>query len=323
MSAAAALSDPPSVSVVIPAYNRAATMVAAIDSVLRQTWTDFELIVVDDGSTDGTLAAAAAVADPRLRLVPAPRNLGAAGARNLGVEEARGTWIAFQDSDDEWLPEKLAKQMARLATTPPAAGGNGDGREGGWGGCYCGLLTVGALDAAPGARTRLKYTPDPERAPVEGDILVPLLEHNMISTQTLVVRRDLFRDLGRFDEATTPIEDWDFVIRLAARGPIAFVDEPLVHQRFSENSITRRVEQRLAAQKRLVEKNMALYAAHPDVLARQYYILAGVNRAAGELGEARANLARARRLAPANPRPWAMSLYVAGLALAGGGWKAG
>ena len=152
MSAAAALSDPPSVSVVIPAYNRAATIVAAIDSVLRQTWTDFELIVVDDGSTDGTLAAAAAVADPRLRLVPAPRNLGAAGARNLGVEEARGTWIAFQDSDDEWLPEKLAKQMARLAT-PPAAGGNGDGREGGWGGCYCGLLTVGAPGAASRAPT--------------------------------------------------------------------------------------------------------------------------------------------------------------------------
>jgi glycosyltransferase involved in cell wall biosynthesis len=310
MSAAAS----PPVSVVIPAYNRAASIVAAIDSVLRQTFADFELIVVDDGSTDGTLAAAATITDPRLRLVPAPRNLGAAGARNLGVEEARGRWIAFQDSDDEWLPEKLARQMARLAT-PPA--------QGDWGGCYCGLLTVGALDAAPGTRTRLKYTPDPERSPVEGAILVPLLEHNMISTQTLVVRRDLFLDLGRFDEATTPIEDWDFVIRLAARGPIAFVDEPLVHQRFSENSITRRVEQRLAAQKRLVEKNMALYAAHPDVLARQYYILAGVNRAAGHLGEARANLARARRLAPASLRPWAMSLYVTGLSLAGGGKKAG
>jgi len=314
MSAAAALSDPPSVSVVIPAYNRAATIVAAIDSVLRQTWTDFELIVVDDGSTDGTLAAAATITDPRLRLVPAPRNLGAAGARNLGVEEARGTWIAFQDSDDEWLPEKLAKQMARLAT-PPAAGGNGDGRAGGWGGCYCGLLTVGALDAAPGARTRLKYTPDPERAPVEGDILVPLLEHNMISTQTLVVRRDLFRDLGRFDEATTPIEDWDFVIRLAARAPIAFVDEPLVHQRFSPNSITRWAERRRESQQRLVTKNMTLFAGRPHLLAQQYYILAGDSRKAGDLAAARHYLALARKAHPASPRPWAMTLYVTGLSL--------
>ena len=98
----------PPVSVVIPAYNRAATIGAAIDSVLRQTWEDFELVVVDDGSTDGTLAAARAVTDPRLRVVAAPHNLGAAGARNLGVAEARGTWIAFQDSDDEWLPRGCA-----------------------------------------------------------------------------------------------------------------------------------------------------------------------------------------------------------------------
>ena len=114
-------SPPPPVSVVIPAYNRAPTIGAAIDSVLRQTFTDFELVVVDDGSTDGTLTAARAIADPRLRVIAAPQNMGAAGARNLGVAEARGTWIAFQDSDDEWLPEKLAKQMARLATPPPPA----------------------------------------------------------------------------------------------------------------------------------------------------------------------------------------------------------
>ena len=173
----------PPVSVVIPAYNRAATIGAAIDSVLRQTFTDFELVVVDDGSTDGTLAAARAVTDPRLRVVAAPHNLGAAGARNLGVAEARGTWIAFQDSDDEWLPEKLARQMARLATPAPEGAGWGAG----WGGCYCGLLTVGALDARPGARTTLRYVPDPAVTRVEGDILEPLLVRNMISTQTLVV----------------------------------------------------------------------------------------------------------------------------------------
>ena len=297
-------SGTPAVSVVIPAYNRAATIAAAIASVLRQTWEDFELIVVDDGSTDGTLAAAAAITDPRLRLVPAPRNLGAAGARNLGVAEARGAWIAFQDSDDEWLPEKLEKQMARLAAPAP---GGGD-----WVGAYCGLLTVGALDARAGERTRLTYTPDPAITAVEGDILAPLLEKNLISTQTLVVRRDLFLALGRFDEETTPIEDWDFVIRLAAEGPVAFVDEPLVHQRFSPNSITRHVERRLASQRRLVEKHRALYEARPAILARQYYILAGIHRQAGHLAEAGDFLARARRLQPADPRPWAMALYVAG-----------
>lgn len=306
MSAAAGRGVPP-VSVVIPAYNRAATIRAAIESVLRQSFADFELVVVDDGSTDGTLDAAAAVDDPRLRLVPAPRNLGAAGARNLGVAEARAPLVAFQDSDDEWLPTKLEKQMARLAAAPDRIG------------CYCGLLVVGALDPRPGERTRLAYNPPPETLPVEGDILAPMLGRNLVSTQTLVVRRDAFRDLGGFDEGMPALEDWDFAIRLAARGPLAFVDEPLVLQRFSENSLTRHADRQLAAQARMVEKNLALYEARPDALAGQYYALAGLARRLGRYGEARALLARARRVRPANPRPWAMSLYVAALGLARGG----
>ena len=252
---------------VIPAYNRAATIGAAIDSVLRQTWTDFELVVVDDGSTDGTLAAARAVADPRLRVVAAPRNLGAAGARNLGVAEARGTWIAFQDSDDEWLPEKLARQMARLAT--PARRRR---------------RRLGRLLLRPPDRRRARRPPGrahhaPLRARPVGEAgggrhprAAARAQHD--HTQTLVVRRDVFLALGRFDEATTPIEDWDFALRLAHRGPIAFVDEPLVHQRFSPNSITRGTRRRRESQERLVTKNMALFAGRPHLLARQYYILA-------------------------------------------------
>ena len=293
----------PPVSVVIPAYNRAATIGAAIESVLRQTWEDFELVVVDDGSTDGTLEAARRIADPRLRVIAAPHNMGAAGARNLGVAEARGTWIAFQDSDDEWLPEKLAKQMARLAANPDFVG------------AYCGLLTVGALDARPGERTTLRYMPDPSVKPVEGDILEPLLVRNMISTQTLVVRRDVFLALGCFDEATTPIEDWDFALRLAHRGRVAFVDEPLVHQRFSPNSITRGTRRRRESRERLVTKNMDLFASRPQLLARQYYILASDSRRAGDLAAARRFLALALKTHPASPRPWAMSLYMAGLSL--------
>jgi glycosyltransferase involved in cell wall biosynthesis len=295
----------PPVSVVIPAYNRAATIRAAIESVLRQSYADFELIVVDDGSTDGTLDAAAAVEDPRLRLVAAPENLGAAGARNFGVEAARGAWIAFQDSDDEWLPGKLEAQMARLAA-PGAA----------YVGAYCGLLTLGGLDDRPGERIRLRYVPDPAVDRADGDILATLLRGNVISTQTLVVRRDLFLELGRFDEATTPIEDWDFVLRLAARGPIAFVDAPLVHQRFSPNSITRGAARRLASHQRVVAKNLALWAGHPELLAWQHYVMAGDHRQAGNLAEARGHLARARRIHPASPRPWAMSLYVAALGAA-------
>jgi len=295
----------PAVTVVIPAYNRAASIRAAIESVLRQTWTDFELLVVDDGSTDGTLAAAAEVEDPRLRLIESPRNQGAAGARNLGVAEARGTWVAFQDSDDEWLPTKLEKQMARLAA--PGAG---------FVGAYCGLLTLGGLDDRAGERLRLRYVPDPSIVPAEGDILVPLLFANMISTQTLIVRRDVILELGRFDEDTTPIEDWDFVIRLSRRGRIAFVDEPLVHQRFSPNSITRNTARRLSSRIRLVEKNLDAFAAHPALLARQYRIIANGCRAAGDLAGTRRWLGRALRVAPSDPRSWGRALQATALGLA-------
>ena len=107
-------SDPPPVSVVLPAYNRAGAIRGAVESVLRQSFTNFELIVVDDCSTDATAAEVAEIADPRVRLIRHAENRGASAARNTGIREARGPWVAFQDSDDEWLPLKLEKQMARL-----------------------------------------------------------------------------------------------------------------------------------------------------------------------------------------------------------------
>lgn len=281
----------PAVSVIIPAYNRAKTIGRAIESVLRQTWRDLEIIVVDDGSTDSTLAEAAKLNDLRIRLLQNARNLGAAGARNAGVAKARGTWIAFQDSDDEWLPYKLEKQMARLM----APGAN-------YVGAYCGLLTLGHIDQRSGERLKLSYVPRPSINQVEGNILDPLLHDNIISTQTLVVRLDVFRAIGGLDVNLPAIEDWDLAIRLAATGPIAFVDEPLVQQHFSPNSLTRDMEKRLHARILLVEKNKEAFSRKPALLARQYQIIANGFRDRGDLAQARRQIALACRIAPFNPR---------------------
>src|SRR3990170_4524560 len=101
----------PLVSVVVPAFNRAQTVPAAVRSVLRQQYDPLEVIVVDDGSADGTAEAARAGGDPRVRVIANARAKGAQGARNSGILAARGEWIAFNDSDDEWLPGKLAMQL--------------------------------------------------------------------------------------------------------------------------------------------------------------------------------------------------------------------
>src|SRR5215207_4189569 len=112
----------PAVSVVLPTYNRAPLLGRSIRSVLGQSYGDFELLVIDDGSTDGTAGVVAAFGDPRVRYVPLARNTGAGAARNVGIRMSRGRFMAFQDSDDEWLPSKLAKQLSAFGRGPSGLG---------------------------------------------------------------------------------------------------------------------------------------------------------------------------------------------------------
>jgi glycosyltransferase involved in cell wall biosynthesis len=287
----------PSVSVVVPAFNRAGSIRAAIDSVLRQTWRDFEIVVVDDGSADGTAEAVEAMGCDRLRLIRHAVNRGAAAARNTGIREARGAWIAFQDSDDEWLPLKLEIQMDRLHAADPDTVA-----------AYCGLMV---LDTSKEGRTRARYHPPPGARPVEGALFPAILRQSLVSTQTLVARRDALLAIGGFDESLRALEDWELTIRLAQQGPFVFVDRPLVLQRFSPNSLTWNVELQRAMRMRIVDKHREAYAAHPDLLAHRHYMNAGTLRRQGALAAARASLARACRLQPGNLRYWAMLAYVA------------
>lgn len=289
----------PAVSIVLPAYNRAGTIRSAIASVLRQSWSDFELLVVDDGSTDDTVAVARAETDPRIRILQTSRNMGVSGARNHGIAAARAPWVAFQDSDDEWLPEKLDRQMARLSAPGASAIA-----------AYCGMAIVTEMATSAGPRTAVRYIPDASVHAVEGDILPDAQRTSFVSTQTLIASRAELEAIGGFDEKLSALVDWDLVLRLAGRGQFAFVDEPLVLQRFSGNSITRDRARRAAARARIIAKHHALFARDPAVLAQHYRTLAGEYRRLGDLAAARPALAAARAARPADPRLWLLTVWL-------------
>ncbi len=285
---------PPAISVVIPVYNRRATIREAVESVLRQTWTDFELIVVDDCSKDDTVEIVEKMSDPRVRLVRHEVNKGAGGARNTGMEAAKGTWIAFQDSDDEWLPRKLELQMKALEEMGPDAIG-----------AYCGMFILGNADDDLDRVDMVEYWPRQRPGfPLQGNLHATLLHRSLISTQTFIGRRDQLAATGRFDTALPALEDWDFFISFSKQGPIAFVPDPLVIQRFSPNSLTRSLPNRIAAQEAMLNKHMDDLRQNPTALVERLSSLAGGFR---QLGQARKGLGyslTALKIAPTRLRSW-------------------
>ena len=200
----------PLVSVVIPTFERRALMCEAVASVLAQTFADFELIVVDDGSQDDTVGELAArFADSRLRVVR-QENRGASAARNRGVAEARGEWLAFLDSDDTWLPPKLERQLQMLADHPEAPA------------CYTGEIWYRDGRWANPRNVHTKYS---------GWIFPYCLPLCIISPSSILMKRALFETLGGFDETLPACEDYDLWLRLSARYSVQLLEERLIVKR--------------------------------------------------------------------------------------------
>jgi glycosyltransferase involved in cell wall biosynthesis len=200
------LSNPPQVSVIVPVFNSKATIQRAMDSVAGQTFTDFETIVVDDGSTDGSADIVTRCGGERITLIRHQQNRGAAAARNTAIAAAQGHWIAFLDSDDAWKPDKLARQLSVLKRSDRAiaacASGyylHKDGRE----------LTIS-----------LNIQPHKFRREI-------LFGCTISPGTTLMVERRVFEEIGGFDEAFRRLEDWDWLLRYSERYQMAFVSEPL------------------------------------------------------------------------------------------------
>lgn len=217
----------PLVSVIIPTFNRAATLGRAMTSVLLQDYANIELIVVDDGSTDATKDVVSAFEDGRIRFLVHEKNRGVGAARNTGIAAASGSITAFQDSDDEWLQGKLSKQVRAL----DAAGDQ----------CvlvYCTKVVYGRDGAYNRGPRRVICVPGPDVTELSGNLRKFLWQHHVISTQTMVVRTDALRRIGGFDTRLYNSEEWDLAIRLSELGTFAFVDEPLVNTYIQSDSIS-------------------------------------------------------------------------------------
>lgn len=277
----------PQVSVVIPAYNAAPYIGGALDSVFAQTFRDFEVLVVDDGSTDGTAELVSGYRSD-VRLIRQP-NKGVAAARNEGIEASRAHYVAFLDADDTWLPEKLARQLDQLARDPRTRASYS-------------AHTVVAEDMRP-----LEVCRSPRTGrPLLEDLI---LGGNVIgSVCSVVCERSLFADVGGFDPALSQCADWDMWIRLATRTEFLYLDEPLVTYRQHGSNMSRNAPLYERDVRLLLDKAFAmplppsLLDRRNEAWGRAYMVLAGTYFHAGMYRDFLRCAARAARYQPSQAR---------------------
>lgn len=273
-------------SVVLPTFNRASSLPRAISSVLAQTYADLELIVVDDGSTDETAAVAARIDDRRFSYLRLTERGGAAKARNAGIRAAAGELIAFQDSDDEWLPRKLELQVALMLSSGPDVG---------W---------VGGSHLVAGEGTQREVRP--ERVIRGVDHTLDLLHGEAFVTPTWLVRREALYEAGLFGEDMPNLEDWDLIFRLDDVCRFRAVEEPILVRHGSADSLFAHVPSRIAGLEAIVARHDHRWSAEPGEQARLYRVLGRLHSDVGCRGRAVRWLWRSVRRDPTRVRSYVL-----------------
>ena len=245
----------PRVSVIIPTYNRAHLIGRSIRSVLNQTYQDFELIVVDDGSTDNTEEVVLSFGSEKTRYIRHEKNRGAGAARNTGIRVARGEYIAFQDSDDEWYPNRLDEISEFME----------DQKDIDFIFSYGKIIKkgdiIGNIGRAPWANDLSK-----------GELVVRLFSGNFIALQTVVVRKEKVLEVGGFDERLPSAEDYELWLRLLPICSVYFVDKPVYDLHFSEECITADIAGVMRSQVRILIKNRSILKRHVKSRAQYYAV---------------------------------------------------
>lgn len=243
----------PKVSVIIPTYNRATLLPRAVNSVLNQTYRDFELIIVDDGSTDNTKEVIRKYKDPRIQYIKHDKNKGGSAARNLGIKMAKGEYIAFLDSDDEWLPEKIYLQLDKLKATSSKVGA-----------VYSGIKWIHDKNE------KIVHCMIPN---LRGDLYVDNLTGCFMG-QTPLVKRECFDDGISYDESLQSHQDWDLWIRISKKYDLDYVEELLYIYHISGNQLSNNLESRINGWKQLLSKHREEFIKHKKILSMHFNYLA-------------------------------------------------
>lgn len=252
----------PEVSVIMPAYNAASTIAEAIDTVIAQSFTDWELIICDDVSADETVTIVSRyLSDPRIHLLQLTENSGGASRpRNRAIAQASGSWLAFLDADNLWLPLKLEKQLAYLRQHPEVVLVHSNYR----------LLQNGQLH-------RMRYLPT-RTCEVAGNVYDRLIWRNSVDTSTVVLDPKVLNQIGLFDETLHLCEDHDLWIRVAKQGLFGYLREPLmIYRAHSGTGVFRSAENLDRAEKSLLEVSCRYAQKIPGArlksLARVYGVM--------------------------------------------------
>lgn len=223
----------PKISVIIPAYNAMDYLPKTVESVLKQTFTDFEVLIINDGSSDGILEWSTSVTDLRIKII-SQKNQGLSGARNTGIAQAQGEYIAFLDADDLWAPTKLEKQI-RCFEDNPAVGL-----------VYTWTILIDETDKPTGEQC----------SPcIEGNVWQKIIINNSVGNgSTPIVRRCCFETVGVFARDLSGTADWDMWIRIASCYPFAVVKENLTLYRQHSQNMSKNCQHMIADARKVIER---------------------------------------------------------------------
>ncbi len=248
----------PVVSVIIPTRNRAELLRRSVHSVLTQSFADFELIVVDDASTDHTQEVLASFGDARIRVIKRGKNAGAAAARNVAISAARGKYLAFQDDDDFWLVQKLERQVAALEAAPADVGL-----------CLCAFISL--------LRDQSFYVGGPERLGTMdyrkgGGTGGPSYWH--MSTPAWLLKRETLDKVGGFDERLRCMDDWELGLRLSQVCRFIQIEQPLYIQDWRRSHTGMTFNELAQADDLAImsEKHADFWRDHPRSQARHFFL---------------------------------------------------